>query len=203
MRPRLITNCPPPLGYSSAPSKENSSCTYPTPRSRKLVTPSKPSASQWKGRAFIGTFAGLTTAETSSKVRQRQRTNWRTKYVRSIQRELGELSFQLEKVAGLSCVEVFALDDEMLDLANKLALSKAAQKPFDHAILAEYSSHPLASGTAASGVLPLPKWIAICSLGARKEVPRMTSASCTMTLTFGSMATLPCSSLRAPMSSSD
>jgi hypothetical protein len=28
------------------------------------------------------------------------------------------------------------LDDEMLNLANELALSKAAQKPFDHAILA-------------------------------------------------------------------
>ena len=28
------------------------------------------------------------------------------------------------------------LDDEMLDLANELALEKVAQKPFDHAILA-------------------------------------------------------------------
>jgi hypothetical protein len=31
---------------------------------------------------------------------------------------------------------MFALDDEMLDLANDLALRKVAQKPFDHAILA-------------------------------------------------------------------
>jgi hypothetical protein len=31
---------------------------------------------------------------------------------------------------------MFALDDEMLDLANELTLEKVAQKPFDHAILA-------------------------------------------------------------------
>ncbi len=31
---------------------------------------------------------------------------------------------------------MFALDDEMLDLANELALENVAQKPFDHAILA-------------------------------------------------------------------
>jgi len=31
---------------------------------------------------------------------------------------------------------MFALDDAMLDLANQLALTKVAQKPFDHAILA-------------------------------------------------------------------
>ena len=31
---------------------------------------------------------------------------------------------------------MFALDDEMLDLANELALEKVAQKPSDHAILA-------------------------------------------------------------------
>jgi hypothetical protein len=30
---------------------------------------------------------------------------------------------------------MFAFDDEMLDLANQLALTKVAQKPFDHAIL--------------------------------------------------------------------
>jgi hypothetical protein len=29
---------------------------------------------------------------------------------------------------------MFAFDDEMLDLANQLALTKVAQKPFDHAI---------------------------------------------------------------------
>jgi hypothetical protein len=31
---------------------------------------------------------------------------------------------------------VFALDDEMLDLANQLAFTRVAQKPLDHAILA-------------------------------------------------------------------
>ena len=58
------------------------------------------------------------------------------KYVQAINRELSSVPSILKEVAGLSYVEVFALDDEMLDLANQLALRKAAQKPFDHAILA-------------------------------------------------------------------
>jgi predicted nucleic acid-binding protein len=41
-----------------------------------------------------------------------------------------------KEIAGLSCVNMFALDDEMLNLANQLSLTKVAQKPFDHAILA-------------------------------------------------------------------
>jgi len=58
------------------------------------------------------------------------------RYVQSINRELSAVPSILKEVAGLPCVRVFAFDDEMLDLANQLALTKVAQKPFDHAILA-------------------------------------------------------------------
>jgi hypothetical protein len=58
------------------------------------------------------------------------------RYVQSIHEELGGVPSILKDLASLPCVEMFALDDEMLDLANQLALTKVAQKPFDHAILA-------------------------------------------------------------------
>jgi len=58
------------------------------------------------------------------------------RYVQDINRELSAVPSILSGVAGLPCVRVFAFDDEMLDLANQLAFTKVAQKPFDHAILA-------------------------------------------------------------------
>jgi hypothetical protein len=58
------------------------------------------------------------------------------KYIRDIRRELSAVPAILKGVAALPCVEIFALDDQMLDLANELALTNVAQKPFDHAILA-------------------------------------------------------------------
>jgi hypothetical protein len=58
------------------------------------------------------------------------------RYVQSIHNELSAVPSILNGLATLSCVEMFALDDEMLDLANQLALTNVAQKPFDHAILA-------------------------------------------------------------------
>lgn len=58
------------------------------------------------------------------------------KYIDDIRRELDSVPATLKTAAGLSCVKMFALDDDMLDLANQLALTKVAQKPFDHAILA-------------------------------------------------------------------
>jgi uncharacterized protein YeaO (DUF488 family) len=58
------------------------------------------------------------------------------KYLQDINGELSAVPAILKKVADLSCVMMFALDDEMLDLANQLSLTKVAQKPFDHAILA-------------------------------------------------------------------
>jgi hypothetical protein len=57
------------------------------------------------------------------------------KYLRDITIELSAVPAILKEVANLSCV-MFALDDEMFDLANQLSLTKVAQKPFDHAILA-------------------------------------------------------------------
>ncbi|MGA2592554.1 MAG: hypothetical protein ABSH32_21800 [Bryobacteraceae bacterium] len=57
------------------------------------------------------------------------------RYVQGINKELSAVPSLLKEVAGLQCVRVFAFDDEMLDLANQLALTKVAQKPFDHAIL--------------------------------------------------------------------
>ena len=58
------------------------------------------------------------------------------KYVQSVKRELSAVPSILKGLASLSCVKMFALDDAMLDLANELALTDVAQKPFDHAILA-------------------------------------------------------------------
>jgi hypothetical protein len=58
------------------------------------------------------------------------------RYVLGINKELSAVPSMLKEVAGFPCVKVFAFDDEMLDLANQLALMKVAQKPFDHAILA-------------------------------------------------------------------
>jgi hypothetical protein len=58
------------------------------------------------------------------------------RYVQSIDQELMAVPSILNDVSRLACVEMFALDDKMLDLANQLALTKVAQKPFDHAILA-------------------------------------------------------------------
>jgi hypothetical protein len=58
------------------------------------------------------------------------------RYVQSIHKELNAVPSILRDLAGSPCVQMFALDDEMLDLANQLALTRVAQKPFDHAILA-------------------------------------------------------------------
>jgi len=61
--------------------------------------------------------------------------NLAEKYVQSINGELIEVPKMLKELAGLPCVNMFALDDTMLELANQLALTKVALKPFDHAIL--------------------------------------------------------------------
>lgn len=58
------------------------------------------------------------------------------RYISDIRRQLDSVPAILTNVAGLPCVKMFSLDDEMLDLANQLALTEVAQKPFDHAILA-------------------------------------------------------------------
>jgi len=48
----------------------------------------------------------------------------------------GALDERLRALVAEPCIQVFRLDDEMLDRATHLALPGIAQKPFDHAILA-------------------------------------------------------------------
>jgi hypothetical protein len=57
------------------------------------------------------------------------------KYVSSIQEDLDKLDNNLRILAGLPCVDIFGLDDTMLNRATALALAGIAPKPFDHAIL--------------------------------------------------------------------
>jgi hypothetical protein len=58
------------------------------------------------------------------------------RYEQSIKKELKAVSITLQRIADLPSIRVFAFDDEMLDLANQLALTDTAKKPFDQAILA-------------------------------------------------------------------
>jgi hypothetical protein len=58
------------------------------------------------------------------------------KYESSIQEDLNKLDDNLRILAGLPCIDIFGLDDTMLDRATALALAGIAPKPFDHAILA-------------------------------------------------------------------
>ena len=58
------------------------------------------------------------------------------KYESSIQEDLNKLDDHLRILASLPCIDIFALNDTMLDRATELALAGIALKPFDHAILA-------------------------------------------------------------------
>jgi len=49
---------------------------------------------------------------------------------------VGNLDDTLRILASSPCLEVFGLDDRMLDRATELALAGIAAKPFDHAMLA-------------------------------------------------------------------
>jgi len=49
------------------------------------------------------------------------------KYLQAITKELAAVPEIVSEVARLSCVAMFALDDEMLNLANRLSLRKVAQ----------------------------------------------------------------------------
>jgi hypothetical protein len=59
-----------------------------------------------------------------------------SKYESSIKQDLDNLDNALRTLAGLRCIDIFGLDDTMLDRATELALAGIAPKPFDHAILA-------------------------------------------------------------------
>jgi hypothetical protein len=58
------------------------------------------------------------------------------KYENSVKRALDDLDTTLRQLAQLPYIKVFGLDDDMLNLATRLALDGVAYKPFDHAILA-------------------------------------------------------------------
>jgi hypothetical protein len=58
------------------------------------------------------------------------------KYESSLKQDLANLDSTLRTLASLPCIDIFGLDDAMLDRATDLALAGIAPKPFDHAILA-------------------------------------------------------------------
>src|ERR1035437_4494545 len=58
------------------------------------------------------------------------------KYENSVKHALDDLDTTLRQLAELPYLKIFGLDDDMLNLATKLALDGVAYKPFDHAILA-------------------------------------------------------------------
>jgi hypothetical protein len=57
------------------------------------------------------------------------------KYESSLKRDLANLNSTLRTLANLPCIQIFGLDDAMLDRATELTLAGIAPKPFDHAIL--------------------------------------------------------------------
>ncbi|HXP61614.1 MAG TPA: hypothetical protein VN829_14045 [Dongiaceae bacterium] len=58
------------------------------------------------------------------------------KYESRIQEDLKMLDDNLRILAALPCIDIFGLDDAVLNRATALALAGIAPKPFDHAILA-------------------------------------------------------------------
>ena len=58
------------------------------------------------------------------------------KYESNIQQDLDKLDDNLKTLAILPYIDIFGLDDAMLNRATDLALGGIAPKPFDHAILA-------------------------------------------------------------------
>ena len=58
------------------------------------------------------------------------------KYESAIKGDLNQLEHTLRTLANRPFVEIFGMDDGMLDRATELVLSGLDLKPFDHAILA-------------------------------------------------------------------
>jgi hypothetical protein len=58
------------------------------------------------------------------------------KYESSIKHDLDALDDTLRDLAALPFLQVFGLDEAMLERATELALAGIAAKPFDHAVLA-------------------------------------------------------------------
>lgn len=58
------------------------------------------------------------------------------KYESRIKRDLEGLDATFQSLTGFPYLNIFGLDDEMLNRATELAVAGVAAKPFDHAILA-------------------------------------------------------------------
>ena len=58
------------------------------------------------------------------------------KYESSVKLELDRLDSTFRRLANLPCIQVFGLDDSMLNRATELSLEGITLNPFDHAILA-------------------------------------------------------------------
>lgn len=81
----------------------------------------------------------LTWAQPSGHVSNAEATATRAvldRYESSINQDLGNLDNALRTLASLPYLEIYSLDDAMLERATELALAGIAPKPFDHAILA-------------------------------------------------------------------
>ena len=132
----LITKSRQPSHCLKGRDKAASFCTFPTCHSRRHCSRSRRSASRLTGPEFTVTFGGHYRSGELNDEQAEGAHRLAEIYIRDIHKELSAIPAILREVAALSCVDMFALDDEMLDLANKLALENVAQKPFDHAILA-------------------------------------------------------------------
>ncbi|MGA2136664.1 MAG: hypothetical protein ABSH50_30610 [Bryobacteraceae bacterium] len=58
------------------------------------------------------------------------------KYENNVKNALDDLDKTFRRLADLPYLHIFGLDDDMLQLATKLALDGVAVKPYDHAVLA-------------------------------------------------------------------
>ncbi len=89
------------------------------------------------------------------------------KYEISIKQDLEKLDDTFRALASLPCIEIFGLDEMMLDRATELALAGIAPKPFDHAMLASVlvRASRLWEAKLASEQSPSAKLMLTCSPG--------------------------------------
>ncbi len=112
-----------------------------------------------------------------------------SKYESSIQQDLDKLDDKLKMLAGLSCIDIFGLDDNMLQRATALALAGIAPKPFDHAILAGYLSPQSDFGTEENEDSPFARRMPISNPGGGMAMLNQNCARRTTGHISGSMVT--------------
>jgi hypothetical protein len=199
----LITKYLMPSHCLNGRNKANSYCTFPMCLLRRRASQSTRSGQPVDGPGIHRYIRWAHNNGDLNDDQAREAHQLAERYVQGINEELSAVPSILREVAGRPCVRMFAFDDEMLDLANQLALTKVAQKPFDHAILAGIlvsSSRLWARGERGTHLL---RWTATSSPGARKERRRTICASYIMMLTFGYMATSLCNSLHGEPTSNN